>query len=226
MSHNLIVKRMRKNRWQTTMSLSNSRCLITTVSRTKDELNSNSKIQKMMSKIVTTTMTKRKERKRAKRKKIQMMKTTNILHTIDFLAVSTLRHRATTASSTRPWRSNTDAKRLSKGVKMVCYKAVILPLISSSKVLINSDGSNTTNNKRCAYKSSTRLAFLPASTDMVWHPTIKSLTTSSVAITKEETLQPNYSSIKAVASLTSIHLITQAIDAIRVINKIAQFGTS
>ena len=79
----------------------NSRCLITTVSRTKDEVNSNSKIQKMMSKIVTTMM-KRKGRKRAKRKKIQMMRTTSIPHIIDFLAVSTLRHRATIANLTRP----------------------------------------------------------------------------------------------------------------------------
>ena len=102
MNHNLIVKRMRKNLWQTTTSLSNSRCLITTVSHTKDEVNSNSKIQKMMSKIVMTTMMKRKERKRVKRKTIQMMKTTNIKPTIDFLAVSILKHRATTASSTRP----------------------------------------------------------------------------------------------------------------------------
>ena len=101
-THNPIAKKMRKNLWQTTTSLSNSRCLITTVSRTRDELNSNSKIQKMMSKIVTTTMMKRKERKRVKRKTIQMMKTTNIKPTIDFLAVSILKHRATTASSTKP----------------------------------------------------------------------------------------------------------------------------
>ena len=119
MNHNLIVKKTRKNLWQTITSLSNSRCLITTVSRTKDEVNSNSKIQKMMSKIVTTMM-KRKERKRARRKKIQMMRTTSIPHIIDFLAVSTLRHRATIANLTRPWRSNTGAKRLSKGAKMAC----------------------------------------------------------------------------------------------------------
>jgi hypothetical protein len=56
----------------------------------------------MMSKIVTTTMTKRRERKRVKRKKIQMMKTTNIPHTIDYLAVSTLKRRATIANLTRP----------------------------------------------------------------------------------------------------------------------------
>ena len=79
-----------------------SRCLITTVSNTKDEINNNSKIRKMMSKIVTTTMTKRRERKRVKRKKIQMMKTTNIPHTIDYLAVSTLKRRATIANLTRP----------------------------------------------------------------------------------------------------------------------------
>lgn len=101
MAHNLIVKRMRKNLWQTTTILLNSRCLITTVSHTKDEVNNNSKIQKMMSKIATT-MTKRRERKRVKRKKIQMMKTTSIPHTIDFLAVSTLRLRATIANLTRP----------------------------------------------------------------------------------------------------------------------------
>ena len=102
MAHNLIVKRMRKNLWQTTTILLNSRCLITTVSHNKDEVNNNSKIQKTMSKIATTTMTKRRERKRVKRKKIQMMKTTSILHTIDFLAVSTLRLRATIANLTRP----------------------------------------------------------------------------------------------------------------------------
>lgn len=101
-THNLIVKRMRKNLWQTTTILLNSRCLITTVSHTEDEVSNNSKIQKMMSKIATKMMTKRRERKRVKRKKIQMMKTTNIPHTIDFLAVSTLRLKATIASLTRP----------------------------------------------------------------------------------------------------------------------------
>ena len=100
-TRSLIVKRMRKNLWQTTTSLLNSRCLITTVSRTKDEVNSNSKIQKMMSKTVTTMMTKKRERKRVKRRKIRMMKMT-ILSTIDFLAVSILKPKAIIANLTRP----------------------------------------------------------------------------------------------------------------------------
>ena len=94
------MRRKMRNLWQITMNQSNSRCLITTVSRAKEE--TNSKNQKMMSKIVT--MMRKKERMRVmkkREKKSLKMKMSNFRPIIDFQVVSILRPRATIVNLTR-----------------------------------------------------------------------------------------------------------------------------